>query len=298
MNIEAGRTGLKLRFKLPRKTMAGENLDSTADLSRSLIPWQGKARRTMRREVSPPPRVPSSEHQNRSPQAVIISGKCKLEETDQNGSVEKSQKTDSASMDYPIISSGANHDGESGVSEIQSNSIDEISVGTKSNSSNKRCTDESEDQVTSVVLPKIYACSFCSKTFSSHLALGGHKSSHNKFQMIIYNAIDLRRRKRPSMITNACHQQPREDRHNASNPESVGDDDRTHTCKICFKKFSSGQALGGHQRRHWTGNMPDRRPEIRYTLDFHSGSEKSISHIRGHTFGTTLDHQCRQHGPK
>ncbi|GER54737.1 zinc finger family protein [Striga asiatica] len=35
-----------------------------------------------------------------------------------------------------------------------------------------------------------YACSICSKVFSSHQALGGHKSSHNKFKINIVNAVD------------------------------------------------------------------------------------------------------------
>ncbi|GER54735.1 tapetum-specific zinc finger protein 1 [Striga asiatica] len=35
-----------------------------------------------------------------------------------------------------------------------------------------------------------YACSMCSKVFPTHQALGGHKSSHNKFKISIVNAVD------------------------------------------------------------------------------------------------------------
>ncbi|CAA0813177.1 C2H2 type zinc finger transcription factor family [Striga hermonthica] len=38
--------------------------------------------------------------------------------------------------------------------------------------------------------PDKYACSMCSKVFPTHQALGGHKSSHNKFKINIVNAVD------------------------------------------------------------------------------------------------------------
>ncbi|GAA0139735.1 hypothetical protein LIER_01222 [Lithospermum erythrorhizon] len=37
---------------------------------------------------------------------------------------------------------------------------------------------------------KEFRCSSCGKTFPTHQALGGHKSSHNKFRMNIHNTID------------------------------------------------------------------------------------------------------------
>ncbi|KAG9154556.1 hypothetical protein Leryth_014986, partial [Lithospermum erythrorhizon] len=38
--------------------------------------------------------------------------------------------------------------------------------------------------------PEKHKCSICGKSFSTHQALGGHKSSHNKFRMFIQNSID------------------------------------------------------------------------------------------------------------
>ncbi|URE04724.1 ubiquitin-conjugating enzyme [Musa troglodytarum] len=75
-----------------------------------------------------------------------------------------------------------------------------------------------------------YACSVCSKTFSSHQALGGHIANHNKMK---------------------------------SNPEEAAVENQggstaiakpataEHRCKTCNDVFTSGQALGGHQRRHF-----------------------------------------------
>ncbi|XP_073153963.1 zinc finger protein ZAT10-like [Henckelia pumila] len=100
--------------------------------------------------------------------------------------------------------------------------------------------------------PKRYSCSMCSKT--ERQVLGGHKSSHYKFTMKIYDAIDDLRPKKQLLISTAtCHQQ-------------IGDGRTHYTCKICFKTFPSGQALGGHQRRQWTGNM--KRQSAPKILDF------------------------------
>ncbi|KAL6518712.1 hypothetical protein OROHE_017762 [Orobanche hederae] len=38
--------------------------------------------------------------------------------------------------------------------------------------------------------PEKHTCSTCNKVFTSHQALGGHRSSHNKFKMTIVNTID------------------------------------------------------------------------------------------------------------
>lgn len=43
--------------------------------------------------------------------------------------------------------------------------------------------------------------------------------------------------------------------HRNSNGGSVviSQSGKSHTCSICFKSFSSGQALGGHKRCHYDG---------------------------------------------
>ncbi|GLT63213.1 hypothetical protein SLA2020_357920 [Shorea laevis] len=88
--------------------------------------------------------------------------------------------------------------------------------------------------------------SSCKKVFGSHQALGGHKASNKKIK--------------------GCFAITRGDGGDFYQDQS-GDDDGLikenveennkmmmvlgHKCSICFRVFSSGQALGGHKRRHW-----------------------------------------------
>ncbi|KAK1324075.1 Zinc finger protein ZAT10 [Acorus calamus] len=80
-----------------------------------------------------------------------------------------------------------------------------------------------------------YKCSVCDKAFPSYQALGGHKASHRKLSA------------------------PAEDRSSAASGSgsvvSGGGGGRTHQCSVCFKTFASGQALGGHKRRHYDGGV-------------------------------------------
>ncbi|KAG7022496.1 Zinc finger protein ZAT10, partial [Cucurbita argyrosperma subsp. argyrosperma] len=78
-----------------------------------------------------------------------------------------------------------------------------------------------------------YSCSVCNKSFSSYQALGGHKSSHRKSDA----AADTDSTTLTTTATSA-----------------VSSSTRTHQCSICFKCFPTGQALGGHKRRHYDGN--------------------------------------------
>ncbi|KAL3839709.1 hypothetical protein ACJIZ3_024300 [Penstemon smallii] len=90
-----------------------------------------------------------------------------------------------------------------------------------------------------------YSCKTCNKSFASFQALGGHRASH----------------KRPNIT-----KPPDEKNDNTSsgtflslqvsNIRSVmgsgvqNKSSRVHECSICGAEFGSGQALGGHMRRH------------------------------------------------
>ncbi|KAE8671464.1 Detected protein of unknown function [Hibiscus syriacus] len=95
-----------------------------------------------------------------------------------------------------------------------------------------------------------YKCKVCNKAFPTYQALRGHKSSHRK---LVVGADE-----HPTSTT-----APAEDKFSASGsviattttnspPPMVNNQGgKTHTCKICYKTFSSGQALGGHKRCHY-----------------------------------------------
>ncbi|KAK9666676.1 hypothetical protein RND81_14G202700 [Saponaria officinalis] len=124
-----------------------------------------------------------------------------------------------------------------------------------------------------------FECSSCKKTFPSHQALGGHRASHKNVKGCF--AID-------------------EEGHNCHFNDN-GEVDLglglvlglAHKCWVCFKVFTSGQALGGHMRCHWDKNEdgstssfglePVPRPiEARYGLDLnlpaHVMEEGAVHH--------------------
>lgn len=91
-----------------------------------------------------------------------------------------------------------------------------------------------------------YKCCVCNKAFSSYQALGGHKASHrNKLATATEN------NNNPSTSTTSSPSAA-----GANNNISVlNPSGRIHECSICHKSFPTGQALGGHKRRHYEGNL-------------------------------------------
>lgn len=87
-----------------------------------------------------------------------------------------------------------------------------------------------------------HKCSVCNKGFSSYQALGGHKASHRKNVSEDHPST--------SATTTAS----------ASTSSVLKPSGRAHECSICHKTFPTGQALGGHKRRHYDGNNPGTGP--------------------------------------
>lgn len=119
----------------------------------------------------------------------------------------------------------------------------------------------------------IYECKTCNRTFPSFQALGGHRASHKKPKIM------AEEKKPPSQPS----QQPRpqSSSHDSQSDNLVANSDeyeeaekprgpmvsfqmgnhglkaaingnkaKIHECSICGSEFTSGQALGGHMRRH------------------------------------------------
>ncbi|WOH04801.1 hypothetical protein DCAR_0624213 [Daucus carota subsp. sativus] len=85
-----------------------------------------------------------------------------------------------------------------------------------------------------------YKCGVCNKAFSSYQALGGHKASHRK-----------------TLATAAEDKNNNSANSNGTLTTNLGlnPSGRAHVCAICHRSFPTGQALGGHKRRHYEGNI-------------------------------------------
>ncbi|KAH0749950.1 hypothetical protein KY290_029182 [Solanum tuberosum] len=111
----------------------------------------------------------------------------------------------------------------------------------------------------------VYECKTCNRTFPSFQALGGHRTSHKKIKTVA----EEKKSTADSVSPSIDHQQQQEEKFNRittafvtstqtvnkgnSNSHSnliINSKPKIHECSICGAEFSSGQALGGHMRRH------------------------------------------------
>ncbi|KAI3706707.1 hypothetical protein L6452_24630 [Arctium lappa] len=100
-----------------------------------------------------------------------------------------------------------------------------------------------------VVLPShrlyVYECKTCNRGFTSFQALGGHRASHNKPP---HKDVRDQLSKNKTPLSNfICPNKPLT---SSSNPSGSTKGPKVHECAICGSDFASGQALGGHMRRH------------------------------------------------
>ncbi|KAI3856724.1 hypothetical protein MKX03_029991 [Papaver bracteatum] len=128
----------------------------------------------------------------------------------------------------------------------------------------------------------LYECKTCNKCFSSFQALGGHRASHkrphNKGTCNEEMKTPITKTSSLLMLTEQESPQHHQFNDNSNNnniassttcarPSLVlqmgnssslsafnNNKSRVHECSICGSEFSSGQALGGHMRRHRTTN--------------------------------------------
>ena len=104
-----------------------------------------------------------------------------------------------------------------------------------------------------------FQCSSCPKIFHSYQALGGHKASHKRTKGCLASKTENSENSNETEISNdptfeskstatviEMENQQESDIHMGYEKKNR----KHHQCSICFKIFSSGQALGGHKRSH------------------------------------------------
>jgi hypothetical protein len=108
-----------------------------------------------------------------------------------------------------------------------------------------------------------YKCTICDKSFPSHQALGGHKASHRKQLAGGSPAVD--------------------DQPTGKSAVVGGNVIKAHTCSICQRSFPSGQALGGHKRRHYDGgnnnNSSSQISQRDFDLNFPAAASPEFLHV-------------------
>lgn len=110
-----------------------------------------------------------------------------------------------------------------------------------------------------------YKCTVCNKAFQSYQALGGHKASHKKSsETSTANAATAADNPSTSTITT-----------------TTSNTGRTHECSICHKTFPTGQALGGHKRRHYEGPVGGNNHSSSAVTSSEGGASQSQSQSRG-----------------
>ncbi|XP_038893798.1 zinc finger protein ZAT9-like [Benincasa hispida] len=104
-----------------------------------------------------------------------------------------------------------------------------------------------------------FQCNSCNKIFHSYQALGGHRASHKKTKGCLASKTENSETSIETEISNdptfeskstatvlEMENQHESDIHMGYEKKNI----KHHQCSICFKIFSSGQALGGHKRSH------------------------------------------------
>ncbi|KAF3793489.1 Zinc finger protein [Nymphaea thermarum] len=144
--------------------------------------------------------------------------------------------------------------------------------GRKPNSPGEAVETGTDARVTNFVSkrgPDLYECKTCSKCFPSFQALGGHRASHKKpkageeKEKAVAAAPSEEEGFRLFKVASMAVVMQQQ------GGAKAGGKPKVHECSICGSEFTSGQALGGHMRRHRiVSDSPDsKKPKNAFTLD-------------------------------
>ncbi|KAJ3679956.1 hypothetical protein LUZ60_016234 [Juncus effusus] len=154
----------------------------------------------------------------------------------------------------------------------QSSPIDESASASGSGGC---LTEEDEDMANCLILlsqsrpessvPASYECKTCNKSFPSFQALGGHRASHKKLKLLPPGTEDQLQTNTntttdislnmgsvislPSPVVIGIGAAGATGTASGAGANS-NKANKIHECSICGAEFNSGQALGGHMRRH------------------------------------------------
>ncbi|KAL5709933.1 hypothetical protein ACHQM5_020556 [Ranunculus cassubicifolius] len=129
----------------------------------------------------------------------------------------------------------------------------------------------------------VYQCKTCERCFSSFQALGGHRASHKKPKteqhedkkaLVLFHEEDG--------VSHHHHQQ------SLVHQKAHNNKSKVHECSICGSEFSSGQALGGHMRRHRTTPPPSTATAM-VNMNQHRFTSESPQEIKKPTTFLALD---------
>ncbi|KAJ4725005.1 Zinc finger protein [Melia azedarach] len=133
--------------------------------------------------------------------------------------------------------------------QIQENNIGELKMEKLSNISGKFSGSVASTNTNNKAAGfYVYECKTCNRSFPSFQALGGHRASHKKPKAAVVEE------KKPTVIPALPEYSEEAQQFNKSSPPLVANNiikgNKIHECSICGSEFTSGQALGGHMRRH------------------------------------------------
>ncbi|KAJ8766084.1 hypothetical protein K2173_020600 [Erythroxylum novogranatense] len=130
----------------------------------------------------------------------------------------------------------------------------------------------------------VYECKTCNRTFPSFQALGGHRASHKKPKTTTFNNDEKKHMALSSDEEDGNYKnisslslQLIDDNNNRGTCSNLLNKGKVHECSICGAEFTSGQALGGHMRRHRApmGNSTTNLSLTPMTIEYHEEPKKA-----------------------